>query len=69
MRGSPSEPERSQLVALILGTFRETHGERLSLTEAQRLFGLGEAVCRVVLEDLVGQNWLRRTNDGRYTME
>ena len=32
------------------------------------LFGLGEAACRVVLEDLVGQNRLRRTNDGRYTM-
>jgi hypothetical protein len=29
---------------------------------------LGEAACRVVLEDLVGQSWLRRTNDGRYTM-
>jgi len=69
MRGAANEPERSQLVPLILGTFRETHGERLSLAEAQRLFGLGEAACRVVLEDLVAQNRLRRTKDGRYTME
>ena len=68
MRGAPSEPERSQLVPLILGTFRETLGERLSLDEARRLFGLGEATCRVVLEDLVGENRLRRTKDGRYTM-
>jgi hypothetical protein len=67
-RGAKGEPERSQLVALILGTFRETLGERLSLAEAGRLFGLPETICRVVLDDLVGQNRLRRTNDGRYTM-
>jgi len=68
VRGAAGEPERSDLVALILGTFRETLGERLSLAEAGRLFGLRERTCRVVLDDLVGQNRLRRTNDGRYTM-
>ena len=66
--GSAGELERTQLVALILGTFRETLGERLSLAEARRLFGLHETTCRVVLDYLVAQNWLRRTADGRYTL-
>lgn len=67
-RGTDGEPERAQLVALVLGTFRETLGERLSLSEARRLFGLREATCLVVLDHLVGQKLLRRTRDGRYTM-
>jgi hypothetical protein len=67
-RGANGEPERSQLVSRILGTFRETLGTRLSLSEARRLFGLREATCRVVLDYLVGEHLLRRTRDGRYTM-
>jgi hypothetical protein len=67
-RGASGEPDRAQLIALVLGTFRETLGERLSLAEARRLFGLREVTCRVVLDHLVGQNLLRRTRDGRYTM-
>jgi len=67
-RGVDGEPERSQLIPLILGTFKETFGTRLSLAEARRLFGLREATCRVVLDDLVGAQLLRRTRDGRYTM-
>jgi hypothetical protein len=62
------EPERAQLVALVLGTFREMLGTRLSLREAERMFGLRHATCRVLFEYLVGQNHLRRTADGRYTM-
>jgi hypothetical protein len=67
-RGASGEPERPQLISLVLGTFRETLGERLSLAEARRLFGLREVTCRVVLDYLVGQNLLRQTRDGRYTM-
>jgi hypothetical protein len=52
-RGASDEPERSQLIPLVLGTFKETLGERLSLAEARRLFGLREATCRVVLDHLV----------------
>ena len=67
-RGVSGEPERPQLISLVLGTFKETLGERLSLAEARRLFGLREVTCRVVLDHLVGQNLLRQTRDGRYTM-
>ena len=67
-RGVSGEPERGQLIPLVLGTFKETLGERLSLAEARRLFGLREVTCRVVLDYLVGEKLLRRTRDGRYTM-
>lgn len=67
-RGGRGEPERPQLILLVLGTFKETLGERLSLAEARRLFGLREVTCRVVLDYLVGQKLLRQTRDGRYTM-
>jgi hypothetical protein len=67
-RGARGEPERAQLIPTVLGTFKETLGERLSLAEARRLFGLREITCQVVLDYLVGENLLRRTRDGRYTM-
>ena len=67
-RGAGGEPERAQLIPLVLGTFKETLGERLSIAEARRLFGLREVTCRVVLDYLVGEQLLRRTRDGRYTM-
>ena len=67
-RGAAGEPERAQLVSLVLGTFREILGTRLTLAEASRMFGLQERTCGVVLEHLVGENRLRRTDDGRYTM-
>jgi DNA-binding IclR family transcriptional regulator len=62
------EPERAQLVPLVLGTLMETFGECLSLAEATRLFGLRESTCRVVLDHLVAEKRLRRTRDGRYTI-
>ena len=68
VRGVGGEPERAQLIPTVLGTFKETLGERLSLAEARRLFGLREVTCRVILDYLVGEQLLRRTRDGRYTM-
>jgi DNA-binding IclR family transcriptional regulator len=44
-------------------------GLRLTLADAQRMFGLREATCRVVLDDLVKEDRLRRTSDGRYTLD
>jgi hypothetical protein len=67
-RGASGEPERPELIAVVLGTFKETLGERLSVAEARRLFGLREVTCRVVLDHLVGENLLRRTRDGRYAL-
>ncbi len=66
-RGGHGEPERSQIVSLILGTFHEMLGTRLTLADAKRMFGLREVTCRVVLDQLVKEHRLRHTRDGRYT--
>jgi hypothetical protein len=66
-RGSRGgEPPRPQLVAMIVGSYREMPGLSLHLNQAARLFGLRPSTCRVVLEDLVRNGRLRRTVDGQY---
>lgn len=67
-RGQVGEPERSRLVLLIMGTFQEMFGVRLSLRDARRMFGVRETTCRIVLDDLVDEHRLRRTRDGQYTL-
>jgi hypothetical protein len=64
--GINGEPRRSELVALILGTYTEMPGLALTLPQAARLFGLRESTCLVVLEDLVRDGRLRRSSDGQY---
>ena len=66
-RGTAStEPGRTELVAMILGTFREMPGLSLHMNQAARLFGLRRGTCEVVLEDLVAQGRLRRAADGQF---
>lgn len=65
-RGANGEPSRSHLVNLILGTYAEMPGMSLHLPQAARLFGLREATCSVVLDDLVRDGRLRRSQDGQY---
>ena len=62
---SGAEPTRTQLVSMILGTFREMPGLCLHTNQAARLFGVGQGTCAVVLEDLVAQGKLRRGADGQ----
>jgi hypothetical protein len=64
--GVHGEPSRSQLRALILGTYAEMPGLSLHLPQAARLFGLREATCLVVLSDLVRAGHLRQSGDGQY---
>ena len=66
-RETPStEPSRTELVSMILGTFREMPGLCLHLNQAARLFGLHRGTCEVILEDLVAQGKLRRAADGQF---
>jgi hypothetical protein len=60
------EPPRSQLVMLVLVTYDEIPGLSLSLNQAARLFGLRETTCLVLLDDLVREGRLRRSDDGHY---
>ena len=66
-RGTAStEPSRAELVAMILGTFREMPGLCLHLNQAARLFGVHPTTCQVLLDDLVALGRLRRAHDGQY---
>ena len=65
---SASEPSRSRLVSMILGTFREMPGLSLHINQAARLFGLRQSTCAVVMDDLVVRGRLRRAADGQYLL-
>lgn len=60
------EPPRSQLVSMIVGTYREMPGLQLRVSDAARLFGLRSCTCHMVLEALVESGQLRRIDDGSY---
>ena len=51
-------------VERIRGEFREMPGLQLTLTQAQRLFGLDAAACRHVIDALVEASFLRWTPSG-----
>jgi hypothetical protein len=61
-----AEAPREQLVFMILGTYREMPGLRLLVDEAARLFGLRARTCQVILDALVRDGALRRTDEGHY---
>lgn len=65
-RGPGAEPVRAELVAMVLGTFREMPGLCLHLNQAARLFGMHPTTCQVLLDDLVALGRLRRAHDGQY---
>jgi hypothetical protein len=60
------EPSRHQLESMILGMYHEMPGLSLHVAQAARLFGLRNATCQIVLDDLVGRNHLQRAADGQY---
>ena len=50
----------------IRGEYTEMPGLRVTQPQAQRLWGLDEATCRLALDSLVGAGFLRRTDAGQY---
>jgi hypothetical protein len=65
-RGAGAEPARAELVAMVLGTYREMPGLCLHLNQAARLFGVHQTTCQVLFDDLVALGRLRRSHDGQY---
>ena len=65
-RGAGAEPVRAELVAMVLGTYREMPGLCLHLNQAARLFGVRAITCEVLFNDLVALGRLRRSHDGQY---
>ena len=56
----------SPLVQRIEGEYREMPGLNLTEAQAQRLWGLDAASCRVILLALVRKRFLRRAANGMY---
>lgn len=54
------------LVARIRGEFREMPGLKLTLAQAQRLWGMDRATCESVLDMLVRSRFLACTRDGSF---
>jgi hypothetical protein len=54
----------NDLVGRIRSEFLEMPGLHLSLTQAAKLWGLDERVCRAIVDSLVGTAFLRWTTAG-----
>lgn len=50
----------------VVGEYLEMPGLSLSVPQARRLSGLDARACEQLLEELVGQHFLRRTPRGLY---
>jgi len=60
------EPEPDRFLPRIRGEYREMPGMRLTLEQAQRLWGLDRRTCEKALGSLVEERFLTRGADGAY---
>ena len=67
-RDRRAHPAREALVERVSGEFHEMPCLRLTLAQAQRLFGLRADVCQRVLSALVSDGTLTRDTDQRYRL-
>jgi hypothetical protein len=58
------EPAASELARRVRGEFMEMPGLRLNVPQAQRLWGLDASSCAAVLDALVDDGVLARTERG-----
>jgi hypothetical protein len=56
----------AELIVRVQGEYREMPGLKLTEVQAQRLWGLDDRTCALVLTALVEQQFLRRTRAGTY---
>jgi hypothetical protein len=61
-----TSPLNEEVIHRIRGEYTEMPGLRVTLSQAQRLWGLDAALCRLVLDSLVQTGFLRRTESGQY---
>jgi len=55
------------VTARVRAEFDEMPGMMLTVPQASRLFGLDEALCRTIVDRLVGVAYLRRMDNGAVT--
>jgi hypothetical protein len=58
--------DRAEMLRRICGEYLEMPGLRLQCAQARRLWGLDERTCRELLDFLVEQRFLQRTESGSY---
>jgi hypothetical protein len=63
---SNTAPLNDEIFHRIRGEYAEMPGLRVTLPQAQRLWGLDAALCRLALDALVQNGFLRRTESGQY---
>jgi hypothetical protein len=63
---SSTSPLNEEVFQRIRGEYVEMPGLRVTLPQAQRLWGLDAALCRLALDALVQSGFLRRTESGLY---
>jgi hypothetical protein len=56
-----------EVIQRVCGEFLEMPGLRLTLKQAQRLWGLDEPACSKVLDSLVDAKFLQRTDFDMYS--
>jgi hypothetical protein len=66
MSNGLTSPLNEEVVHRIRGEYTEMPGLRITLPQAQRLWGLDAALCRLALDCLVQTGFLRRTEAGQY---
>jgi hypothetical protein len=59
-------PSPESLIARIRGEYREMPGLRLTLAQACRLWQVDAPTCETLLEQLVHEGFLHRTDNGAY---
>lgn len=66
MKDRSKNPSNEQVMLRIRSEYLEMPGLRLTCSQAQRLFGIGEQVCAKLLDDLVAHGFLARQANGTY---
>lgn len=62
-------PSLESLVARIRGEYREMPGLRLTFAQACRLWQMDGATCETLLEQLVREAFLYKTDNGAYVAQ
>jgi len=63
---TPIDTTVSELIARVQAEYHEMPGLKLTEVQAQRLWGLDERTCGLVLMALVERQFLKRTRAGTY---
>jgi hypothetical protein len=56
------------IVQGVRGQFLEMPGLKLTVAQAQRLWGIDRATCEAVIEELTACRFLARTRDGAFVL-